>query len=430
MPREDSVTNRLWNRVHFAQAKPIRYNRPMNITFVAPFGLAPKGTTRWRALPLARALAARGHAVRVLVPSWDRPQDAGRVWREGSASVACVGFPAPLGRFAWPLLFARLRREVRHRASDVVHIFKPIGFSGAVAQAMLHLQQTKRPLVWADADDLEAEWARPRPAWQRAAIAHQERWILARADGVTVASRALEQHVAGWRCAPPVYLPNTSDLRPVDAAEIPGRVVWYTRFLDIAPETAADIWAAIVGAGLRPGADLTRAPTASPTLHVIGAGLRGEERAFVPAVQARGLADTVTMRGWLEGEALLAALGGACVAILPFADTPRNRYKCPARLADLTALGVPVVVHGVGECAAYVAHGETGILVTPGDTQAFADAVVGLLGDSGRRQQMRDATRMHFAAHFAPAVLAARLEQAYSAALAAQPSPGHREHSA
>lgn len=397
----------------------------MNITFVAPFGLAPKGTTRWRVLPLARALAARGHAVRVLVPSWDRPQDAGRVWREGNASIVCVGFPAPLGRFAWPLLLARLRREVRHRASDVVHVFKPIGFSGAVAQAMLRLQRAKRPLVWADADDLEAEWARSRPAWQRAAIAHQERWILAHADGVTVASRALEQHVAGLRDTPPMYLPNTSGLRPVDAAEIPSRVVWYTRFLDIAPETAADIWAVIVGAGPIP------APTtAFPTLHVVGAGLCGEERAFAAAVRARGLAHTVAMRGWLEGEALLAELGGACVAIFPFADTPRNRYKCPARLADLTALGVPVVAHGVGECAAYVAQGETGILVKPGDTQAFAEAVAGLLGDGSRRQQMREAARAHFAAHFAPAILAARLEQAYSAALTARQSAKQGVHTA
>ncbi len=398
------------------------YNPPMNIAFVAPFGLAPKGTTRWRVLPLARALAARGHSVRVLVPSWDRPQDAGRAWHEGSADVVSIPFPAALGKAAWPILLARLLAEARRGKSDVVHVFKPIGFSGAVAQAMLHLPAGQRPLVWADADDLETAWADARPAWQRKAIARQERWVLSRADGVTVASRALLHHVAEWRSAPPVYLPNTSALRPVDADEVPGRVVWYTRFLDIAPDTAADIWADIVqntvGAGLIP------APTPScPTLHVVGVGMGGEERAFAEAVRARGLDGTVVLRGYLEADTLASELSAACVAILPFADTPRNRYKCPARLADLVALGVPVVAHAVGECPSYVVHGETGLLVAPGDDKGFAEAVVALLADAGLRRAMRAAARAHFARHFAPNALAERLERAYASALAPRGNP-------
>lgn len=157
--------------------------------------------------------------------------------------------------------------------------------------------------------------------------------------------------------------------------------------------------------------------------------MRGEERAFAEAIRARALDDTVALRGYLAGDTLAAELSAACVAILPFADTPRNRYKCPARLADLTALGVPVVAHAVGECASYVGNGETGVLVRPGDTRAFAEAVISLLGDSNRRQMMREAARAHFAAHFAPAVLAARLEQTYSAAITARQSASESENS-
>lgn len=385
----------------------------MNITFVAPFGLAPKGTTRWRLLPLAQALAERGHAACVLVPSWDRPQDAGRAWREGGVDVLCVPFPARLAAAGWPILLARLLRETVRGAPDVVHIFKPIGFGGAVAEAVLRLPAGNRPLVWADADDLETEWARNRPAWQRAAIARQERRVLSHADGVTVASRALERHVDERRRNPAVYLPNTSVLQPADVGEVPGRVVWYTRFLDIAPETAADVWGGVVAAATKP----------APTLHVVGVGMRGQERAFAEAVRARGLEDTVVMRGWLEGDALAAELCSACVAILPFADTPRNRYKCPARLADLTALGAPVVAHAVGECPSYITHGETGLLAAPGDAGGFAEAVIQLLADAACRQRMRAAARAHFKAHFAPQILAARLEQAYGSALAARANP-------
>lgn len=382
----------------------------MNITFVAPFGLAPKGTTRWRVLPLARALAERAHAVRVLVPTWDWPYDAGRTWHEGNALVCCIPFPARLGGAAWPILLARLLAEAWRGQPDVVHVFKPIGFSGAVAWAMLCRPIAKRPRVWADADDLEAEWAADRPAWQRATVVRQERGVLARADGVTVASRALERHVAEWRSDPAVYLPNTSTLHPIHVGEVPGRVVWYTRFLDCPPHIVADIWAAVIRS----------APGPAPTLHVVGVGMRGEERAFAEAVQARGLKDTVVLCGYLHGEALVAELCSACVAILPFADTPRNRYKCPARLADLTALGVPVVAHAVGECPSYILHGETGLLAAPGDVEYFARAVVQLLSDPSLRQRMRTAARTHFAACFAPEVAADRLERAYASALAAR----------
>src|SRR5438105_4606679 len=43
----------------------------MRIAFIAPFGLQPKGTVSARMLPLAHALAQRGHQVRIIIPPWD-----------------------------------------------------------------------------------------------------------------------------------------------------------------------------------------------------------------------------------------------------------------------------------------------------------------------------------------------------------------------
>src|SRR5206468_9087352 len=53
----------------------------MRIAFLAPFGLQPKGTVSARMLPLAHALAGRGHMVRVVIPPWDDPS----AWAGGSA---------------------------------------------------------------------------------------------------------------------------------------------------------------------------------------------------------------------------------------------------------------------------------------------------------------------------------------------------------
>ena len=50
----------------------------MRIAMLGPFGLHPKQTMRSRALGLARPLVARGHAVRLIMPPWETPDEAGR----------------------------------------------------------------------------------------------------------------------------------------------------------------------------------------------------------------------------------------------------------------------------------------------------------------------------------------------------------------
>src|SRR3954454_3392465 len=55
----------------------------MRIALIAPFGLQPKGTVSARMLPLAHALAGRGHMVRVVIPAWDDPSARG-----GSSTIA------------------------------------------------------------------------------------------------------------------------------------------------------------------------------------------------------------------------------------------------------------------------------------------------------------------------------------------------------
>src|SRR5690349_9211898 len=55
----------------------------MRIALIAPFGLQPKGTVSARMLPLAQALAGRGHMVRVVIPPWDDPSA-----RDGSSTIS------------------------------------------------------------------------------------------------------------------------------------------------------------------------------------------------------------------------------------------------------------------------------------------------------------------------------------------------------
>src|SRR5437868_10870490 len=90
----------------------------MRIAFIAPFGLQPKGTVSARMLPLAHALAKRGHEVRVVIPPWDDPtaQEAGQshaiVERTGGVQVVTLPLPRRAPRTI-ALTYGLVREAIR-----------------------------------------------------------------------------------------------------------------------------------------------------------------------------------------------------------------------------------------------------------------------------------------------------------------------------
>ncbi|MBI4505759.1 MAG: glycosyltransferase family 4 protein [Chloroflexi bacterium] len=384
----------------------------MRVVLLANFGLRRLGTVRARALPLARALVARGHAVHLLVPPWDSPADAGSEWDDSGVHIAHLPTPAGL---AWARSVLPLARAARALRPDVVHSFKPIG-PGAGALLVLQAWRAvagRGPALLCDADDWEGSggWnVRRRGLVRRAAIAAQERLVLQRADGVTVASRALAEIVGHLRRGSVFYVPNGPSVcaaggpRSAPRARAPV-VLLYTRFAEFGLERFAWRWAAVVA----------REPRAR--LLLVGRGLAGEERQLADLLAARGLRDTALFTGWLAEDDLPRYLQAADVALYPCDDTLANRTKSPVKLVELLAAGLPVVAEAVGEVPAYLLEGRAGRLVAPGDDEDFVAATLDLLGDDARRTALAAAARAA-AAHFAWPRLAERVEAAYAAVLA------------
>src|SRR5690242_11378859 len=102
----------------------------LRITMLAPFGIRPKGTLSARMLPLAQALARRGHSVAIVAPPLQNPQDAGR--RDSYDGVPVTHTPLP--RLPGPAGVAQqvqwLLRAALAERPDVLHLFKPKGYSG------------------------------------------------------------------------------------------------------------------------------------------------------------------------------------------------------------------------------------------------------------------------------------------------------------
>jgi len=371
----------------------------LRVALVAPFGLRPKGTTAARVMPIARVLASEGAAVRVVIPPWDDPASARQRWLLGLVDVVHTrASTPPLGPAA---VAAQIFRTVQTWRPHVVHAFKPIGYSGLASWPLARMMgsdgRRRRPLVIVDADDLEGlrGWAgRERMGLAGALRGAQERWTLRRADGVTVASRWLESYVSELGVSPERvrYLPNGQEVGPEhceargrDAASQSARqprLLWYTRFTEADPERAARLVAPLLAHG-------------AARLTVVGEEIHdGSREALRSACARHGIDNRIEWAAY--DPAVLGALPrdpSPLVAIYPLDDDLVNRARCPSKIPQLMALGIPVVAEAVGEAVSYLAGFEERCLAAPGDTQGFRTRVDRLLNDDGTRRAVATGLR-------------------------------------
>jgi glycosyltransferase involved in cell wall biosynthesis len=96
---------------------------------------------------------------------------------------------------------------------------------------------------------------------------------------------------------------------------------------------------------------------------------------------------------------------------------PSRREGYGVVCAEAMAHGRPVVASAVGGLLDLVAHGETGLLVPPGDTKGLREALGWLLSDADLRRRMGDAGRERARARLSWAHATAETLRAYEDAL-------------
>jgi glycosyltransferase involved in cell wall biosynthesis len=272
-------------------------------------------------------------------------------------------------------------------------------------------------------------------------FAQQEHWGLRHADAVTAASRALQTLVwaTGGKPERVFYLPNGVETEGIEheeqtislSREPDSRPVLllYTRFFEFDIER---LWHIL---------QRVRDHRPDVKLLIVGKGLFGEEKtllamareagwqitgppsptsAIASGEQLEGFSDgrfgyraDLIYAGWVPFEDLPTYFARADVALYPFDDTLINRTKCPVKLLDLLQAGIPVVGDAVGQIVENIRHGETGLLVPPGDNAAFAEALLNLLADAELRRTMSLRARQDVRQRFAWRNLAAVAESAY-----------------
>jgi glycosyltransferase involved in cell wall biosynthesis len=397
-------------------------NHPLKIVMIGPFAFKPKGTVSVRAFFIARALAKRGHDVTILMPPYDNLADSGRVWEEDGVRLENMDIRRndAVHQLVVP---ARMARRATLLEPDIIHVFKPIGYSGLAGIYLRRFSQS--PLVL-DTDDWEGTggWndVNPYPALWKKLFDWQERWMARHVGAVTVVSRTLRDQVIGFGAHPErvVYLPNGPDARLRQRAEVSdGQIAEVRARLGV-----GDAPMALYLGTIPHGTDLDLALDALdsirdrlPGVRLVVAGV-GEG---LPGLQAQarrlGLGDHVIFPGWIEPEQAHVYVASADAAVNPYRDSLINRSKCAGKVILAMTMGKAVVTSRLGQNLEYIEDGRSGVLTDPGDAGDLARGLLSVLSDREWAAELGSNARQRIWEKFDWDARVGEVERAYSIAL-------------
>ena len=153
---------------------------------------------------------------------------------------------------------------------------------------------------------------------------------------------------------------------------------------------------------------------------IAGDAASSDEMAWMrQLIGARGLAQHVLLTGWLPRE---QALGYALRAEVGLSPIPRGTLfdvSSPTKLVEYLALGLPGVANDIPDQKRVIEESGAGLCV-PMEAEAFAAAVLYLLGDRGAAQQCSERGPAYVRSHRTYAILGRNVALTYKKILARQ----------
>lgn len=117
-----------------------------------------------------------------------------------------------------------------------------------------------------------------------------------------------------------------------------------------------------------------------------------------------GIAQNVDFKGWIGPEERSKYLAGSSMFVLPSFNE-----GFPMSIIEAMSYGMPIVSTNVGGIPEAIQDGKTGLLVSAGDTDALADAMLKFLNDPMLAQEFGLAAKSYFERNFSNEVCYPRI---------------------
>jgi colanic acid biosynthesis glycosyl transferase WcaI len=316
------------------------------------------------------------------------------------ASFALSSLPVMLRQIAWRPDVVLLIEPTLACAAQVLLVARLSG-----AKAWLHVQDFEVDAAF-ELGDYSSAWARK---WAFAL----ESWILHRFDRVSAISermvdRLQEKRVHPSRC---VLFPNWVDTSVIQSLPGPSAL---RQELGIADRTVVALYSGSMGKkqGLELLVDAARRLSHCPHLRFVFCGEGSGRNAL--AEKAQNL-QNVSLLPFQPASRLNNLLNLADIHLLPQRAEAADLVM-PSKLTGMLASGRPVVVTARSGTQLATAVQGCGVVVPPGDPDAFAAAILELSANEGLRQLLGQSARSYALAHLDFRVILDRFEQALQAA--------------
>ncbi len=355
----------------------------MEILYVFPEPLPLPRARGIQVTHTVAALARAGVAVHLAyVPSADAADPLAAYGIERPPGVELVplsrGLPAPFTRLPLHsnrLFFQRLRRwlkqQVRRGRPPALIMARHLKIAHALLERFPGI-----PLLY-EAHEVFADVALPH---KRARLAVIEEAVLRRARAlIAVTHGAAEDLKKRYRLERDIHVLADAVSWPAQVPEKP----WHEAGRHIVYAGSFFPWKGVqdlvAAAQWLPGCRLTLVGGSSERI--------GEFRAQVPAAGAE-----VEFTGHVSHAQALAALGGACIAVLPNRAEPNSLWSSPLKLFEYMAAGCAVVATDLPSVREVLA-GDEALWVPPGNPRALADGIRLLADDPERARRLGERLR-------------------------------------
>jgi glycosyltransferase involved in cell wall biosynthesis len=134
-------------------------------------------------------------------------------------------------------------------------------------------------------------------------------------------------------------------------------------------------------------------PRLPSTVEYLVAGAGPDHDEIQRAAVRRGVRERVHLLGAVDDDLREVVMLGADVFVQSNVPVPGDMEGFGLVAIEAAVRGTPVVASGIEGIRDAVVDGQTGILVAPGDAEAWTAALEHLLGDSSERRALGDAAR-------------------------------------